>query len=160
MNDNKSIIEEKYTEWEAHRAPDFSGEIWQRHQKKKQSKWLAMAASFALLSFGIWFINVETSTSLQNENWANVNMSDPSSEQILLEKNSDLEQKLAQVSKNTLSNQQRLIMNNWYDELAMIDFSIEQQTQKNIDEKLWSLRRETLLRMIRFYSQPIDVYEI
>lgn len=160
MNDNKSIPEQKYIEWELHKAPDFSSDIWLRHQKKKQRKWLAMAASFALLSFSFWFINVETSTNLQSENWANVNTPSTSSEQIVLEKNSILEQKLARVSKNTLSNQQRLVMNNWYDELAMVDFSIEQQSHQDFDKNLWNVRSDILLRMIDFYLQPIDVYEI
>lgn len=160
MNDNKSIIEKKDTELEVHRAPDFSNEIWLRHQKKKQNKWLAMAASVALFSFGIWFINIEINANLQSENWAHVNTFNAVSEQMVLEKNYDLEKKLAQVSKNILSNQQRLVMNNWYNELAMVDFSIEQHNQPNVDENLWNLRRDILLRMIDFYNQPIDVYEI
>lgn len=160
MNDDKSITEHKYTEWKVHKAPDFSNEIWLRHQKKKQKTWLTMAASVALFSFGAWFVHFEVNINSQNESWANVSTLSISSEQVVLAKNSELEQTLAQVSQNTLSNQQQLVMNNWYDELAMVDFSIEQQNKQNFDEKLWSIRSDILVRMIDFYRQPIDVYEI
>lgn len=160
MNDNKSTIDQEEDAVKLHRAPDFSNVIWSRHQQKKQFKWLAMAASVALVSWGTWFLNIETGKNLPSNEWANVSVGNVSTEQVVLAKNSHLEQKLAQVSNNTLSNQQRMVMNNWYDELAMVDFSLEQQTQQHFDEKLWNVRTDILLRMIAFYSQPIDVYEL
>ena len=160
MNDNKSIKEQDNATLQLHQAPDFSNAIWMRHQKKKQFKWLTMAASVALMSFGTWFITTHVGTNLPADDWANIRFDNSASEQVVLAKNSDLEQQLAQVSENTLSNQQRIVMNNWYDELAMVDFSLEQQTQQRFDEQLWNVRTEILLRMIAFYSQPIDVYEL
>ena len=160
MNDNKSITEQEMSTVALHRAPDLSNVIWLRHQKKKQFKWLAIAASVMFVSLGTWLLNIDGGKSLPANDWANISVGHASSEQIVLAKNSHLEQQLAQVSNNTLSNQQRMVMNNWYDELAMVDFSLEQQTQQHFDEKLWNVRTDILLRMIAFYSQPIDVYEL
>lgn len=160
MSDNKLITEQEDTPLELHRAPDFSNAIWARHQQRKKFKWLAMAASVALISFSTWLINIEVGKSSTGDSWANVSVDNSTVEQVVLAKNSHLERKLAQVSNNSLSNQQRMVMNNWYDELAMVDFSLEQQTQQNFDQKLWNIRTEILRQMIAFYRQPIDVYEL
>ena len=125
-----------------HKAPDFSGAIWKRHQAKKATRNFALAASVSVLCLTVWLQNSLPST--------------PS----LIAQNQLLERELAKVVDNNLPERQRLIMEGWQYELALIDQDLELYNNNGYDESLWSRRTNLLTKMVEFYVKPIDFYEI
>jgi dipeptide/tripeptide permease len=132
-----------------YKATDLSKEIWQRHKLKRLRNHLAIAASTCLISVMFWMqhnvVSSKTNTLATQQ---------------LLTENALLEQQLQQVYKIALPEQQTVIMATWYHQLAVIDQAIELQNSEGFDEKSWSNRKELLVKIIYFYTQPIDVYEI
>jgi len=132
-----------------HQAPDISNEIWHRHKLSKFKRYAAMAASVSL---------VVLSSLIYQGSDKPIELS--SSGQQLLAENALLEQKLLEVSKNTVSEKQSIVITNWYQQLAVIDQSIELQNVEYFDKEKWSSRKELLTKIIAFYDQPIEFYEI
>ncbi len=127
-----------------HKAPDLSQRIWKRHQQKKYLRYLTIAASITIVCFSLWLVNIPKGFDSSN----------------LVAQNQALEIKLAQVSFMALTDQQELIMSNWYAELELIDENIEEQNFERLDLNLWSSRTQLLVQMIDFYVHPFEMHEI
>lgn len=138
----KQHIESAPLAFDMHQAPDLSEMIWQRHQAKKRRQWLAIAAGAAMLAFTGWMQNSALT------------------EPTFIAQNHQLEQQLAALSGVELSEQQRLTVADWHHELALIDQSIEQLGTAMTDQSVWVQRSKTLSKMVAFYSQPVDVFEL
>jgi len=127
-----------------HKAPDLSKKIWRRHQRKTSLRHVAVAASTTLICFLLWFTSTPTEFDSTN----------------LVAQNQALEIKLAQVSFMSLTDDQQVIMSNWYAELELIDQNLEHQELELFDLNLWSSRTQLLTQMIDFYVHPFEMHEI
>jgi len=128
----------------AYKAPNLTKQIWQQHRNKKLTKYSAIAASVCLIS--LLFLS----------NNGNI-IEDPSN---LIAQNNQLELTLAKVSTFSLSDEQQQIVNRWQYELELLDQDIELHPNDQLSQNLWSNRTEILTRMIDFYIEPIELYEI
>ncbi len=122
------------------KAPDLSDKIWQKHQSRKRKKWLAIAASCSICAMTF----VVTSYNFDTLDIVHVNQS--------------LEHQLADLSHVELSDTQNVIVNNWQDEIALIDEKLEQYDKNN--NQLWLERQQLLTQIVEFKISPSDVYEI
>jgi|GEM_PF-1895358 len=125
-----------------YKAPDLADDIWQQYQQKKQKKHFAVAASVCLLALVL--------------GWQKI----PGGSPDFIAQSYMLEQRLAEVVDNPLSDDHRALMSNWHHELSMIDQSIEEQGPEFADANLWADRASLLTQMIEFYAKPVDFYEI
>ena len=140
-NDYLLINEEHITHYA---APDLSEEIWQRHQSKKRPNYRLIAACTCLISMIFFFQSSFYSPK-------------PDS---FIAQNYQLEMQLAKVSIQVLSEEQQQVMTNWRYELELLDQDLELLHSNQLSRDLWSNRIEILTKMIDFYSQPIELYEI
>ncbi|MEW6982417.1 hypothetical protein AAD001_07175 [Colwelliaceae bacterium 6471] len=121
-------------------APNISNDIWQRHQSKKMTKYLSLAASTSIICLAIWLQSSTYNTPT------------------IIAQNNELEMQLAKMENIQLQGQQKVVMDNWHYELALLDQNIELTHTKS--DSLWSRRTMLLTKMIAFYAKPIDFYEI
>lgn len=126
-----------------HKAPDLSEQIWKKHQAKKINRFVALAACVSMLSFGYWI-----QLSINNGGGG------------LISQGHQYEQKLASLSQIQLSESHSLVMENWIQELQVIDQIISQSQGKANTSELWIQRTNLLKAMVDFYAQPVDVYDI